>query len=109
MRYHFYDDEQDVNLPSHKEVCPRCGGDGTQDVWEGGMTGDEMAEQGPEFFEDYMNGVYSKRCEECNGRNVVDVVDRDKMTPELRDRYDQQEREKYELEAMEAAERRFGC
>ncbi len=51
------DPETQVEVPSKFEVCPRCKGHGVQDCWYGGMTGDEMAEQGPEFFDDYMAGV----------------------------------------------------
>ena len=57
----------------------------------GGMTGDEMAEQGPEFFEDYMSGMYSKPCEQCGGKNVVQVVNRKAITPELLARYEADE------------------
>lgn len=73
---------EDIHLPGKFEVCPACQGSGTQDCWEGGMTGDEMAEQGPEFFEDYMNGVYSKPCDECKGQRVVVVPAKSLLTKE---------------------------
>jgi len=98
-----------VSLPTHFEVCPRCHGKGAHDCWEGGMTGDEMAEQGPEFFEDYMSGVYDTRCTECDGKRVVEVVDIEQLSPELRAAYERTERELQDMYAMEAAERRMGC
>lgn len=70
-------------LPTKVIVCPRCGGRGSHDCWEGGMTRDEMDEQGPEFFDDYMNGMYSVTCTECDGRNVIDGIDEDRCAPEL--------------------------
>ena len=79
MKYAFYDDDYEsstVELPHKNVVCWRCRGEGTHDCWEGGMTGDEMAEQGPEFFEDYMSGMYSTRCSVCHGRRVIQVPDR---------------------------------
>ena len=104
-----YDEEgREVRgLPTKREVCPRCDGGGTQDVWDGGMTGDEMAEQGPEFFEDYRAGVYSKPCEECNGRNVVDVFDRANATAAQIALYEKAEREEWEYYEACAAEARY--
>ena len=55
MRYRFFDtedDEESAVMPSKFEVCWRCRGRGVHDCWEGGMTGDEMAEQSPDFLED---------------------------------------------------------
>jgi hypothetical protein len=103
-----------VKLPSKRIVCLRCDGRGVHDCWEGGMTGDEMAEQGPEFFEDYRSGVYDTRCTECNGRNVVEIVDReacgsDPALMRLLVRYDRQQQELADMYAMEAMERRMGC
>lgn len=73
------DEAESMPLPAKYVVCDRCEGTGTHDCWEGGMTGDEMAEQRPEFFEDYRAGVYDRTCTECNGNRVLLVVDRDKL------------------------------
>lgn len=57
------------------EVCERCRGFGehTNPAIDGnGITRSEMEELGPDFFEDYMSGVYNIRCEECNGHRVID-------------------------------------
>lgn len=104
---HDTDPETTVDLPAKFEVCPRCKGHGVHDCWEGGMTGDEMAEQGPEFFEDYMAGLYSTTCTTCNGRRVVEVLDRPRVPADLLKRYDAQEADHREYEAMAAAERRY--
>ncbi len=112
MKYTVFDEEgyeEELDLPSKRIVCPRCDGRGVHDCWEGGMTGDEMAEQGPEFFEDYMSGVYDTQCTECRGRNVIEVIDRDYCQPELLARYDKQQAELDSLRQMEEMERRMGC
>ena len=41
--------------------------------------------------------------------NVVDVVDVDRLTPELRKQYEDAIEEEYEYRAMVEAERRMGC
>lgn len=55
-------------------VCPRCDGEGSHvnpAVDGHGITSDEMDELGPDFFDDYMGGVYDVTCERCKGRRVV--------------------------------------
>ena len=99
----------DLVLPGKAEVCWRCSGTGSHDCWEGGMTGSEMDEQGPEFMEDYRAGHYSRPCTECNGERVVCVVDEDRATPAqlaIWNAWRDQEDAHY---AETAAERRAGC
>lgn len=83
---------EDIHLPAKFEVCPRCQGGGKQDVYDGGMTGDEMAEAGQEFAEDYAAGVYFKPCEECNGKRVVAVADRSLLNAKQAEQLDEHER-----------------
>jgi hypothetical protein len=112
MQVELYDEDgssEFVELPTKFEVCPRCEGKGVHDCWAGGMTGDEMAEQGPEFYEDYMSGVYDRQCTECNGDRVVRVVARERVSTTLLKRYDRHMQELDSLRAMEESERRMGC
>jgi hypothetical protein len=100
------DGSQDVvALPSKFEVCRRCQGKGSHDGWEGGMTRDDMDEYGPEFMEDYMSGVYDRQCTVCKGVRVVEVVDRNRVLPELLARYDATEQELADCDAMQRSER----
>lgn len=101
------DPETAVDLPARFEVCPRCKGRGVHDCWEGGMTGEEMAAQGPEFFADYGAGLYDTACTTCGGRRVVEVLDRPLIPVELLRRYDAQEAEDREYRALATAERRY--
>ena len=78
-----YDDnDNELELPTTWEVCPRCNGTGVHDAWEGGLTSSEMHELDDDFFEDYAAGRYDVPCSECNGERLVAIVDEDALTPE---------------------------
>lgn len=105
-----YDDNDEiVHLKTIKEICPRCNGNGVHDCWEGGMTADEMDEQGPEFLDDYLGGMYNTCCTECNGKSVIDVVDEDRNPKELLELYYQAEQAEHEYQAERRAEMRMGA
>jgi hypothetical protein len=105
------EEEEEVELPSKNEVCWRCHGEGVHDCWEGGMTSDEMHEQGPDFIEDYFNGVYNTRCTVCDGMRVLKVVDAERLRPDQKKRYEETLEIEYEYQAeleFEARMRRWG-
>jgi hypothetical protein len=105
-----YDDEdRPVRLPTRWVVCPECRGKGTSTRYLGAFTGDEMAELGPEFADDYARGLYDRECGTCFGRTTVEAVDEDLLTDEQRRLFDAHARAEAELRAEEAAERRAGC
>lgn len=103
-----------VALPARYEICPHCSGKGTSSAHLGAFTRDEMEEEGPEFQEDYMAGVYDRPCDECRGSpGRVLVVDEarvitDEQKKALRYMIDTNA-EMDELRAIEAAERRMGA
>lgn len=105
----YEDTEDEIRIPARNEVCGRCGGDGTHDCFDGGMTQSEMAEEGPEFFEDYMAGHYSVPCSECHGRKVVAAPDEARCTPEQLKAWQDYERDEAEDRAISAMERRMGA
>ena len=114
MRVLLFDENGDeIKLPTHKEVCGRCKGTGKHvnpAVDGNGITeSDRMDWADDDFMEDYMNGVYDVRCEECDGNNVVDVVDVERLSPELRKQYEDAIEEEYDYRSMQAAERRMGA
>jgi len=88
----FIDNEEiERQLPAKYEVCPRCEGVGahTNPAIDGnGITADEMAELGDEFFNDYMSGVYDIKCEQCDGLRVVLVPDEIRADAKLLKEYE---------------------
>ena len=97
-------------LPTHKEVCSRCRGEGVHDhpAFSNGLTQEDFDED-PDFLEDYRAGVYDVPCEECRGLRVVDVIDEDKLEPAVREGLHKWWREMADMRAIEAAERRAGA
>jgi hypothetical protein len=102
-------DEEEIELPTHKEVCPTCQGEGKHSGHLGAFTRDEMDEQGPEFFEDYMRGFYDKTCEQCGGLRVVDVIDLERVDPETRAKYEKWADEEARYRQICEMERRMGA
>lgn len=112
ITFEYVDEEgyiHELSLPAKYEVCPRCDGRGVHDnpAFSNGFTSDEMAEEGPEFVEDYMAGVYDVRCSECKGERVVPVPDTDRADPGVLAKYEEMLRADAEVEAAHQAEMRF--
>lgn len=82
-----YDVEVEMHLPAKMVVCYRCNGKGVHDhpAFSNGITGDEMAEAGLEFQEDYLSGMYDVVCSVCKGQNVVPEVLEDQLNDEQRE------------------------
>ena len=102
-----------INPPMKREVCHSCNGSGVTVAHvesEGdGITASEMDELGPDFLEDYMSGVYDRPCPTCDGRNVVDAWDWDRMDPRTLKVCTDREQAVFDSDAEQAAERRAGC
>lgn len=101
--------EAEHSLPGKFEVCDRCRGRGHHDhpAFSGGFTAEDFYEEGPDFVDDYMAGVYDVPCEECGGRRVVLVVDEERSDPETLAKYRQMLQDKWEAGADERAERAY--
>ncbi len=108
-RYHDDGSEEDVALPAKFEVCGHFEGRGTSSAHLGAFTREEMDEEGPEFLEDYLSGVYDRACPECSGRRVIAVVDRKACPAELLKAYDAHLNEEADYQALCEAERRSGA
>jgi RecJ-like exonuclease len=106
------DDGDEVTLPYRMEVCPQCNGKGSRvnpAIDGNGICSDDEIWQDEDFREGYFSGRYDIVCDECNGRNVVEVLDREACKPSLLAMYDEQEAALYESYAMSAMERAMGC
>lgn len=97
------------SIPSRWAICGSCQGDGSSSRYLGAFTSDDMADLGPEFFEDYARGVYDRECDECEGSGKVLEIDLDRATSEQILAYERSGEALAELRVMEAAERRMGC
>jgi RecJ-like exonuclease len=110
-------EEIEVEVPTYKQVCSRCDGEGkhTNPSIDGnGITSSEWAEWDDEDRETYMSGGYDVVCEECHGANVVDVPQFDVMwdkDAKLSDAYKSAYREQVDADAayerMCESERRY--
>lgn len=88
----------DIVLPAKYEVCPTCRGNGKHvnpAIDGNGLTQEDFDEQGPDFREDYMSGVYDVTCQECKGLRVVLVPDREQLTAEQLEAYEKHEDDEY--------------
>ncbi len=106
--------DDEVEIPTKFEVCPRCEGRGSHvnPAIDGhGITAEEW--NGPDWDEDsramYLSGGYDVACERCGGKRVIPVPHRERMSQEELKAWDDQAREIAALEAEEAWERRMGC
>lgn len=112
-------DEEEHELPSTKEVCPDCEGEGfvlNESMRHHAYTSEEFEEEFDEegraqYFR--RGGIYDVQCPTCQGKNVVDVVDEEACQgrAELRAllaRWRQQERERAQDRAEERRERLMG-
>ena len=73
------------------------------------MTQEDFDEAGPEFYEDYMGGVYDVACHECKGNRVVPVPDFARLTDEEKKAWRLQVQEEADTAAIYEAERRAGA
>mgnify|MGYP001000617578 CR=1 FL=1 len=93
------------------EVCPVCDGNGThcnKNIDGNGLTQEDF-EDDPDFRESYFRGDYDVTCCECNGRNVVKVMDHDAMSQDASDWFMREDEAQRECDAIYAAERRMGA
>lgn len=101
--------ERLVSLPARWAICDRCHGHGTHDAWDGGMTREEMWEQGPEFEEDYLAGHYDAVCTVCHGSGKVLEVDENRAAEVDLKLYFEWVADRAAYAAEVAAERRVGA
>lgn len=104
----FDDDGVELPLPKKFEVCPTCKGHGTSSAYLGAFTSEDFADD-PDFMERYLAGDYDRPCERCSGEGVVEVVDEEALTPELRRLYDEAVEGEIRYRQEVDMERRFGA
>lgn len=102
------DEGREHSLPAVWAICGQCQGNGSHSRDLGAYTGEEMAEQGPEWCEDYMAGHFDRECEVCRGSGKVREVDRDRAEPAELALYDEHQDAEARYAAECAHERRMG-
>ncbi|HVC17681.1 MAG TPA: hypothetical protein VNE18_10310 [Rhodanobacter sp.] len=108
----FYSDDTAYTVPAKFVVCQRCEGRGTHanpSIDGDGLTPEDFDEQGPDFYADYMSGVYDVRCDECVGKRVVLLVDFARMSAVERRAWDYSQAEEAAYRAIVDGERRMGA
>ena len=99
-------------LPARHEVCPRCEGHGTHltpSIGQHAYTGEEfMREFDEEGREEYFKrgGIYDVRCELCDGKRVVEVVDEQRLNVSQKVVHAEWERQQEERRREEAEDLR---
>ena len=100
------------NLPvrTHWEICEHCHGEGVHDNPNlhsvGGPGIEGLAEEDPDFREEYMSGMYDVPCKTCRGTGKVKITKPlyDKVSPEVKARCEELLRDYYSGQDEMAAE-----
>lgn len=112
--------EHVVAFPTKWIICPDCDGRAVTtrniECGGGGFTASEWREaldDDPDFGDDYFFGRYDEPCPTCKGRSTIQEIDREapldwRLKIFLR-ALDAQERDRIEIDATHAAERRMGA
>jgi DnaJ-class molecular chaperone len=100
----------EATLPGKMIVCPCCNGQGTivnPAIDYDGLSDEDC--QDKEFMDNYMSGTYDITCTECQGRNVVAVLDWERLSPKMQKAVERAEAQIRADEAEAAGERRMGA
>jgi RecJ-like exonuclease len=107
------DDEIELDLPYRMEVCGNCEGHGTvmnESMRNHAYSAEEFAESFPEDEdrEQYFKrgGIYDVVCTACHGKNVVPVVDEERLTKEQKAEYEEYLKHAQEMARYAAEDRR---
>ena len=107
----YMDDGREIELPMKTESCEVCHGTGSHvnpAIDAGGISADEFNDD-PDFLEGYKGGRYDVRCNRCQGRTTIPVVDWQRLTGDEREAYQAQLDSDADYEAERLAEIRAGC
>ena len=103
--------EEFGQVPTKNIVCPSCDGEGSyvNPAIDGhGISADEFYyEWGDEEQEMYLTGGYDVTCDVCLGRNVVTVLDTERVSPDIVAFYDDYIGGALETDAIMRAEERM--
>lgn len=98
-----------VPVPVKWEICSCCQGHGKSSAYLGAYTSDDMDDMDDDFIQDYIDGRYDRRCDECEGSGKVEAADVARMPPDMLTAWRDQEREDAAMRAEERMERMMGA
>ena len=90
-------------------ICPYCSGEGQigNPAFDGiSPDGDDYDD---DFYDDYFSGKYDITCSHCEGKGMLQAVDRKNNNPKLLRKYYKYLDTMEHLHDCEDAERRAGC
>lgn len=105
------DEGMETALPTKWAICQTCRGNGTHvnPAIDGNGLSMDDPDLDEDFWDDYFQGRYDVRCDDCNGTGKVHEVDTERCTPAQLNALEQAYQDRHEYEAECAAERRMGA
>lgn len=105
------DDGVEIFGPAKYEVCGRCRGEGTHwhQAFSNGISAEELSEWDDDEREGLFTGRYDVTCEECHGKRVVVVFDKESATPAQYRLFYETQKEECEYRHLVEMERRMGA
>ena len=107
----YLDDDSEYEMPTKWGVCDVCHGEGKHvnpSIDAGGISPDTFADD-PEFYDNYMNGLYDVQCNACEGRTTVKVVDLESCSKDIVEQWEAQLEAEHQHYLEQLAEIRAGC
>lgn len=105
--YGFPHPDSETAIPTCWCICGQCQGHGKSSAYLGAYTHEQLADEGPEFIEDYIAGEYDRACDHCGGSGKILTPDRKAMSTEMRKAWDVQAEDERAERAAERAEYLF--
>lgn len=106
------DEVDPIEVPTEWIICGTCRGNGKHSVAVDGhgITAEERERDwDDESWQNYMDGMYDRSCEECNGSGKVRQIMFEQLPPRLQTAIEQYWEEEADYRRTCEAERRFGC
>lgn len=102
------DEEDTSSIRWYNQLCPECDGEGT--TWHGIVLTSSDFDEDPEgMYEAIDNGYFDRACPLCDGAKVVQFIDEESLSSDLRATLHDHMQSVQESYAMSEMERRMGC
>ena len=97
----------EIEFPAYNVVCWKCKGKGkhVNPAVDGNGLSREDLDEDPDFRDGYFSGSFDITCTECKGKNVLLVVDEERLNPTEKVIYDKWSDQEYDRQARESEDR----